>query len=232
MVATAIAKDAQLEQDMIDLEQAYVPALFITGQPAAPETQVNAIFDSYYDSWLAFSDEYKTYRPSWRNWISYFDNVQLLIDAASDLLEDGNRSAAHEVLEEIRTTMAEFRGRNGFPKFIADQFTDFHTIMGEIIFIASKDFDDNTIEILVELYVEASHAWSKVEKNAVDPHAWDLTSADEGFYYSMIQAERAALDNFESALYSGIPAGITLSAKALKPPQAQAYLTLGGVINK
>jgi len=41
-----------------------------------------------------------------------------------------------------------------------------------------------------------------------------------------------ALDNFESALSYGDPAEIKDAAMALKPPQAQAYLTLGGVVNK
>lgn len=234
----AIAKDNQLKQEMIDLEQTYIPALFFTGKPAddvTPEAQLLGISKAklsiYKVSWAAFSDKYKTYRSSWRNWISYFESVQGLIDEADGLLEDGNRLDSHEVLEEIRTTMADFRGRNGFPKFITDQFTDFHTIMGEIISIATKEFDENTIEILFELYKEASRAWSKVEKNVVNPDAWDLSPEDVGFYYNLIQAERVALDNFELALSYGDPAGITATAKGLKSPQAQAYLTLGGVIN-
>ena len=235
----AVAKDSQLEQEMINLEQAYIPALFFTGKPAdatLDEATLLAIsrgkLSLYITTWAAFSDEYKTYRSSWRNWISYFDQVENLISDADALLVTGDRLDAHEVLEEIRTLMAEFRGRNGFPKFIVDQFTDFHTIMGEIISIASMDFNDNTIGILFELYKEASHAWFKVEKNTVNPDAWDLTPEEVEFYYNNILAERVALDNFELALYQGDPAGITAAAKALKPPQAAAYLTLGGVISK
>lgn len=235
--STAIAKGAQLEQDMIDLEQTYIPALFFTGKPAGDQTEEQLLAISisklslYKATWTAFSSEYKTYRSSRRNWISYFDDVEGLIDDADELLGEGKRSEAHEVLEEIRTLIAEFRGRNGFPKFIVDQFTDFHTIMGEIIFVASGAFGDNTIEILFELYEEASHAWSKVEKNAVDPEAWGLTSADEGFYYSRIQVERLALDEFEWALSYADQPEIKAAAMALKPPQAAAYLTLGDVLN-
>ncbi|MEJ2310032.1 MAG: hypothetical protein P8Z31_00065 [Gammaproteobacteria bacterium] len=234
----AVAKDSQLEQDMIDLEQTYIPALFITGKPATPdqdEATLLAISRAklavYKASWAAFSDEYETYRASWRNWISYFHRVQELIDEADALLEADERLETHEVLEEIRTLMAEFRGRNGFPKFVVDQFTDFHTLMGEIIAVASMEFDDNTIGILSELYREASHAWSKVEQNSVDAVAWDLTLTEEAFYYDNVAAERVALDNFELALAYGDPAAIKAAALALKPPQASAYLTLGGVVS-
>ena len=233
----AVAKNGQLEQDMIDLEQAYIPALFITGKPAGDPDEATLLAMSraklsvYKVAWATFSDEYETYRSSWRNWISYFFTVQELIDEADALLDEEQRLEAHEVLEEIRTLMAEFRGRNGFPKFIVDQFTDFHTLMGEIIAIASMEFDDNTIDILYELYREASHAWSKVEKNTVDPVAWGLTPEEEAFYYNNVLAERAALDNFALALSYGDPAGIKTAAMALKPPQAAAYLVLGTVLS-
>ena len=112
-----------------------------------------------------------------------------------------------------------------------DQFTKFHTIMGEIKAI-SIDFDDNTMSILSQLYKEGSLAWSKVEKNSVDPDAWNLTEDDMSFYNSMVSAERNALDILGWELFYGDEEAIVSAVDKLKGPQAQAYLTLGDFINK
>lgn len=234
-----IAKDNQLLQDMIDLEQAYIPALFLTSQV---ETNPNNIpnvaqkaegaMGKYVKAWEGFSDKYNDYRPTWRNWISYLFHVQDLVDAAETLVGEGEFLQAHEEeLELVRTTMREFRGRNGFPKFITDELTAFHSIMGDIIAVSKTDnFDDTTIAILDELYSEASHAWFKVEKNTVDQYAWDLDDDKMNEYYQKIMAERAALDNLDSALSDGDDVSwIKEAALGLKPPQARAYLILGGM---
>ena len=238
----AMAKDNELKQRMIDLERVYISALSLT---SAKSPMAYPAMDNYVDYWISFSEDYKTYRSSYRNWISYFMHVEELIAEASDLVAEAKASElvdeedallveAHEVLEEIRTTMEEFRGRNGFPKFIADEFTAFHSIMGEIIGISSNPgttFDNNTIAILDELYNEASHAWFKVEKNTVDQNAWVLSDGEMQEYSDFILAERVALDNFDSALSSGIPPNIKMAALGLKPNQAKAYLLLADLEN-
>lgn len=229
----AMAKDDVLEQDMVDLEGEYIPALFLTSQvpvntQVTPEMAIQAM-SVYVDSWESFRDYYITYRSSWRNWISYFSQVQLLVNEAVEEVDNNHFLEAHEVLELVRTTMREFRGRNGFPKFITDELTAFHTIMGDIIAISNSTFDDDTIAILSDLYNKGSHAWFKVEKNTVDQYAWGLSDAEMMAYNEFIIAERAALDQFETALsgFDGNPTAIIAAASGLKPAQAKAYLLLG-----
>ena len=223
----AMAKDNELQQRMIELEQAYIQALFLTSQELPPAVSAMSL---YANSWKNFNDEYKTYRSSWRNWMSYFEHVQELVDEAEELVNNGKLLEAHEEkLELVRTTMREFRGRNGFPKFITDELTAFHSIMGEIIAISKKDFDVNTIAILYDLYNEGSHAWFKVEKNTVDQDAWGLSDEEMTQYSGYVLAERDALDKFEVALSGGDVATIRIAALGLKGPQAKAYLLLGGL---
>lgn len=223
----AIAKDEVLLQRMIDLEHVYIPALFLTSQevpPAVPAMYASAT------AWESFSDDYRTYRSSYRNWESYFDRVQRHVDEAVYLVDDNQLLAAHEEeLEMVRTTMREFRRLNGFPKFITDELTAFHTIMGEIIAISKGDFDDDTIAALYDLLDDGSHAWFKVENNTVDPLAWGLTQGEMVTYSGLIQSERNALDAFELALAGGDVPTIRIAALGLKPPQAKAYLLLGGL---
>lgn len=221
----AIAKDDVLVQRMIDLERVYIPVLFLTSQEVPPAVPA---MHKYAAAWEGFSDEYRTCRSSQRNWISYFDRVQDHVDEAVFLVDDGQLLAAHEEeLELVRTTMWEFRSRNGFPKFVTDELTAFHTIMGEIITISKAEFDDDTIAILHDLYNDASHAWFKVEKNTVDPVAWGLSQGELLAYSGFVQSERIALDAFELALAGGDVPTIRIVALGLKPPQAKAYLLLG-----
>lgn len=221
----AAAKNNDLQDDMVALERIYIAALALTS--ANNDGAYDAMAD-YEDAWGNFSGEYKYYRASHRNWISYFNHVNELVGEASDLVAADNLLDAHEILEEIRTTMAEFRGRNGFPKFIADDFTAFHSIMGEIIGVAGDDFDDNTLAILDELYIEASHAWSKVEKNPVDLPAWGIMGPKINAYDNFIIGQRTALDNLEYALSSGIEDEIKFAASPgqIKTNQAKAYVML------
>ncbi|MCK5648201.1 MAG: hypothetical protein KAI22_04925 [Gammaproteobacteria bacterium] len=220
----AIAKDEVLKQRMIDLERVYIPALFLTSQDVPPAVPALSL---YVASWDSFRDDYRTYRSSWRNWIAYFDHVQDLIDEAVELVAEDDQLEAHEVLELIRTTLQEFRGRNGFPKFVTDELTEFHTIMGEIIAVSQSDFDDDTINILYDLYDEGSHAWFKVEKNTVDADAWGLSQVELNNYNNLVIVERNALDAFAAALSGGDIATISSAASGLKLPQAMAYLLLG-----
>lgn len=221
----AIAKDDVLVQRMIDLERVYIPALFLTSQELPPAVPA---MNNYATAWESFSDEYISYRSSQRNWIAYFDRVQAHVDEAVYLVGEGKLLEAHEEeLELVRTAMREFRSRNGFPKFVTDELTAFHTIMGEIIAISKAEFDDDTIAVLYDLYDDASHAWFKVEKNSVDQLAWGLSEGEMVAYSGYVQAERYALDAFELALAGGDAPTIRIAALGLKPPQAKAYLLLG-----
>lgn len=234
----AIAKDNKLQEDMIELEQAYIPALFLTSQVESNPNNIPNVAQKakgamvqYAIAWEGFSEKYSNYRPTWRNWISYMFHVQGLVDEAEALVEQDEFQQAHEEeLELVRTTMRELRERNGFPKFITDELTAFHSIMGEIIKITkTTEINDATIAVLDELYNEASHAWFKVEKNIVEQDAWGLDDDKMNEYYQKIIAERYALDDFDDALSSGNADMIKDAASGLKPPQTRAYLILGGM---
>lgn len=220
----AIAKNNQLQDDMVALERVYISALALTSakSPFADNAMV-----AYETEWAYFIGEYKYYQTGYRKWISYFNAVDGLISHARTLINEDELLEAHEVLEAIRTTMEDFRGQNGFPRFIADDFTAFHSIMGEIIGIAGKEFDDHTLDIFGELYIEASQAWVKVENNPVVLYEWYFMDENEvNTYNDFITFERDALDNFKDALSSGTEAAVKQAAFGLKPNQAKAYLML------
>ena len=222
--ANVSAKDDTLETDMALLERAYIPALFLTSLNKPEAVGKMAI---YVQVWSDFYSSYWDYRRSDRNWNSYLDLVQETVEEADELIAQGELLEAHEVLERIRVIMADFRGRNGFPKFTPDSLTDFHSIMGQIIAIASGEVGEVEIDQLWDLYKKASFAWSKVEKIPLDQALWEFSDLDMEQYATFVAAERLALDAFEAALLAEDPATMTTTALGLKPYQAQAYLLFG-----
>ncbi|MCB1877440.1 MAG: hypothetical protein KDH88_15820 [Chromatiales bacterium] len=223
---TAIAKDKDLLSAMVDLERAYIPALFLTG--AENEALAPAAMDAYVATWLQFYADYGNYRPSYRNWKSYLDEINFHVEMASELVIEGALLEAHEEhMELIRKIMRDFRGSNGFPKFITDRMTDFHSLMGQIIEIVKGTIGSAEIATLYDLYKDASKAWSKVEKNPVDQELWQLSDEKLMQLKMFIHAERMALDAFEAALATGNADVIRATGLAIKPPQVQAYLLFG-----
>lgn len=233
--SVAVAKDKVLLERMIELEQAYIPAVFFTSDPEKfPFEKANGSFKYYKKSWSDFSADYKYYRSSDRNWTSYFDKVDYYIAKAETFLSIADTLSAHKELEFVRTTMRELRRRNGFPKFATDELTAFHSIMGNIIGITTslpeeKYVDIDTIEILYDLYEDASHAWFKVEKNNIDFDVWGVYGGKVDMYNMQIDDERDMLNAFEEALHTEETDIISGAANNLKMPQAIAYLILGGV---
>lgn len=222
----AIAKDKELLQAMADLERTYIPALFFTGSENG--TLAPAAMEAYSAAWEQFYADYGQYRPSHRNWAAYLEEVDFHVDMAAELVIAGQLLMAHEEhLEHVRTIMRDFRGSNGFPKFITDRMTDFHALMGQIIAIVKGPIGSAEMETLHDLYKKASHAWFKVEKNPVDADLWHLTNGQLIQLALFIQAERTALDAFAAALASGDVNAIRTSGLAIKPPQVQAYLLFG-----
>lgn len=224
------AKDNVLLEDMVELEQAFIPALFYTGKPVPPK--VPSAMAYYNQTWDSFHAAYQDYRASWWNWAQPLEKVDTQVDLATDYVQQGEYLMAHEeALEVVRTTMRDFRATNGFPKFATDLMTDFHSVMGAMFGIVnSPDYSHQNLSSLEILYKKASKAWTTVEKNPVDQVLWGLSDENVMAYDMAVVAERLALDTLESALASGDLATIKAAVFALKPPQVKTYLILGGVL--
>lgn len=228
--SSLFAKDDNLLKDMAELEQSFIPILFYTGKPVPPK--VPSAMASYNQAWDSFHATYRDYRASWWSWMQPLENVDSHVDMAADYVASGDYLMAHEeALESVRTTMRDFRRTNGFPKFTTDLLTDFHSIMGTMFGVVnSPGYNHQDISTLEILYKQASKAWSTVEKNPVDQTLWSLSDSKAMAYDMAVEAERLALDTLEAALASGDLATIKAAVFAIKPPQAKAYLILGGVL--
>lgn len=224
------AKDNNLLEDMVELEQAFIPVLFYTGKPVLPK--VPTAMANYNQTWDNFHSAYQNYRASWWNWAQPLESVDSHVELAADYVQQGDYLMAHEeALEVVRTTMRDFRATNGFPKLATDLLTDFHNVMGTMFgIVKSPGYSHQDLSTLEILYKKASKAWSTVEKNPVDQMLWGMSDEKVMAYDMSVEAERLTLDTLESALASGDLATIKAAVFAIKPQQAKAYLILGGVL--
>jgi len=229
MSGVAMAKDEELMQDFVTLEQSYIPPLFFTNM--GQELPSKASMNIFLGKWQAFSSKYYDYKPDYANWQSYFDQMDYAIqDAKGIIFGGGVLTDAHEALEAVRATMLQLRPLNGFPKFIADKMTIFHDPMEHIV-LTLKFATAPTPELLAEMaatLVLAEKAWSDVEKCPVDAGLWGFTPQEMMQYYGMLAQERAALDAFAAAMASGNFQMIKQTGTLpLKGPFVKAYTFFG-----
>jgi len=228
MGGVAMAQDEELMQDFVNLEKAYIPPLFFTNQGPEFVLPAQKTMNNFLAKWEAFSNKYYDYKPDYANWQSYFDAMDYAVKDAATKVGIGN--TAHEALEAVRATMLELRPKNGFPKFITDKMTIYHDPMEHIV-LTLKSATAPTPELMAELGAtleETQKAWSEVEKCPVDAGLWGFAVQDMNMYYTMLQAERTALDNFAAAFASGNFAMMKQTGTlALKGPFVQAYKFFG-----
>ncbi|HAD04255.1 MAG TPA: hypothetical protein DCF93_06350 [Desulfuromonas sp.] len=227
----ASAKDEALEKAFAGLDQALIPALFVTS--AADQRLSEASLTLLNNKWAAFRQSYDSYRPDYANWGSYIDGIATDLIEANSIVFSGAAPLvdAHESLEGIRVILVDFRGKNGFPKFSTDKQTLYHEPM-EAIALTVKGKTPLTLTDAAVAFVAATlpatqKAWHKVEKCPVDPEIWGFTPTQMVTLYNYIAAESQALDNLQIALDSGNKQAIIAAGMGIKQGFVPVYTFFG-----
>jgi hypothetical protein len=156
--------------------------------------------------------------------------VKTAIEAADKLAREGRLADAHETLEPIRDLLAEDRKRLGL-EYPVDKLNEFHAVMEMIVKPAVKatpeGVDQKFLGRLRESAVEASALWARVEQTSFRVPYLQLTAQEQQVLEKSIAAERAALSRLNRALRDGDRAAILQAARAIKPPFAKTYMTIG-----
>ena len=229
--SVASAKDEVLEKAFAGLDQALIPALFVTS--AADQRLSEASLTILNNKWAAFRQSYDNYRHNYANWGRYIDGIETDLIEANSIVFSGAAPLvdAHESLEGIRVILVDFRGKNGFPKFSTDKQTLYHEPM-EAIALTVKGktpltLTDEAVAFVAATLPEAEKAWHKVEKCPVDPEIWDFTPAQMVTLYNYIAAESQALANLQIALDSGNKQAIIAAGMAIKQGFVPVYTFFG-----
>ncbi len=236
MAGSAQAKDEQLLQDLVVLEKAYIPPLFFTSAKLmAPAVKS---MNDYVLQWREFSDRYYFYKPDYANWQTYFEQIEVAVQAAETIVKTAAATGdveilplAHEELEAVRMVMLQMRPKNGFPKIITDKLTVFHEPMEHLVLSVKgktpAQIDEATLVDMEETLKEAWKAWETALKCPVDFALWKLTPAQVSNYLTHLYAETAALENLEQALASGDKLAIIQAGMGVKPSFVEVYKTFG-----
>jgi|GEM_PF-880769 len=219
-----------LLRTMAELDRAYIPALWWTGQQdrqraGAAMNRLNAVWMGI-ETMLADSSLLDDRSAA------DLEAVAGSIARASTLVEgDGELHDAHQVLEEIRLRTLELRRRNGLPYFL-DRLTEYHEPMEGIV-LAAAAADDDAVARIEELLPRARTLWRAAEEHAFDNRVFHLEPHELRRRERTMAVTTAALDALEAALQASDEGESRTraleAARAIKPPFARLVLLFGGL---
>jgi hypothetical protein len=215
---------AALLRGMAELDGAYLPALWLTGQGRLDEARL--ALDALDAEWSAFRSEHGASPVLDASSGEDLDEVRRRLEEAGRLLRaGGDAHQAHQALEGIRTRLRDLRRRHGL-EYYPDLLTDHHGAM-EAIVVAAKDRSLGGDELrarLLKLHADARGTWDRVLSAKLDETLFDLTPEELARRRRLVFAEHAALDQLEAALRDGGEAALREAGLGLEPPFARQVM--------
>ena len=221
-------QDAMVKDTAV-FDNAFVAALFLTGQGKVPESK--AAMKYLKESWATFKKKYYSAQPKDLQWKKDMDEVEELILSADETVAEGKElPSAHEDLEAIRTILMDARQRNKIDYF-PDLLTEYHGVMEEIFDTVDKKkpetLSDKDIQILKDLLPDAQEAWDAAKQAKFDAALYGFKPEQAQKMKSLHKEEEDALLALKGALEKGNKADIIKHALSLKPKFVQVYLLFG-----
>lgn len=219
-----------LLRTMAELDRAYIPALWWTGQK--DRERASTAIDRLHAVWMGV-EPILTESPLLDGASTEeLEAVRRSIARGASLVDgDGDLHEAHEALEEIRLDTLELRRRNDIPYFL-DRLTEYHEPM-EAIVLAAVSGDDSAVDRIRELAPQARSSWRAVEDHPFDNRVYRLERHELHRRERAVAEEAAALDTLEAALAAsqdgGDPTAILAAARGIKPPFTRLVLLFGGL---
>jgi len=231
VILAAPTRAGALEDDMVALDRAYIPALAITNrQPPPVPALVARAMDRLEARWKPFLQAHAGARASDPKWKADLQKIDGLIAAARRITNAGKDfAAAHEELEGVRITFLQMRERAGTPYYL-DHLTRFHEVMEEIHGAASgktgATFTDADLAKVKAAYPKAAKLWSTVTATKVDP-VFRQTPEQQARTQKLLAAETQAMQALAAALEGGDRAAQAKAAQGIRQPFSALYISFG-----
>jgi hypothetical protein len=226
----ALPARAGLHEDMVALDQAYIPALALTNQPK-PDAAKRAM-ERLRAQWNAFRAAYPTTPPGYPvdRWASTEREVEAALVAAEKNLAAGRSLDAHEDLERVREAQFALRRAAGVPYFM-DDLTAFHTAM-EKLARAAAGKDAATLSAaqaaaLRDAYAEADRTWREVLANRTLATRHGVAGDKAAAVQAQIDVETKTLAELKAALAANDMAKALEKAVATKPAFSKLFSMFG-----
>ncbi|HUX38114.1 MAG TPA: hypothetical protein VMV44_09470 [Rectinemataceae bacterium] len=224
------AQTAKLDQAMVALDRAYIPALGLSGQPSelARATIALAAFEK---AWTGFRDGPAAepgFDSRWKEDLAIIDGD--LAEAKKALLVEGKGPEAHEALEGVRMTLLAARQRQSIPYFL-DYVTLYHNSMEDILngkpVKPLKDWSDSErLAFAADLDIGIAR-WNMVRaKEGLLPEM-DLSEKARATYASQWQTIGVLMSDIKAALASGDEKALVAKLVQLKPNFTKTFFLFG-----
>jgi len=220
---------------MVAFDAAYIPALAATSAAALdPKAagSARAAAQALQGEWPGLRARLAT---AWGEreapgWAGALQRVDRHIAGATQAVQRGDWSVAHDQLEEVRVELMQARRAQGMDYFV-DRLTAYHEPM-EVLALAGATLKPAELtherrEALATGWRQASSMWAEIERFAVPAEAYGLTVQRKAQLDQGIAQERAALDTLGSAVRSADAVDLLKAAAAIKPPFARVFTAFG-----
>ena len=226
----ALPAAAGLHEDMVALDQAYVPALALTNQPK-PDASKRAL-ERLRAQWNAFRSAYPTAPAGYpaELWTSTEREIEAAIAAAEKNLAAGRSLDAHEDLERVREAQYTLRRAAKAPYFM-DDLTAFHTAMEGLARAAAgknaATITDAELAAIRAAHAEAERSWKTVLANRALVAQHGIAGDKAAAVQAQIDVETKTLADVQAALAANDKAKAIERSVATKPAFSKLFQMFG-----
>ena len=215
------------EKDLAEVEQFYIPALFLTGH--GPKEKAPKAVTRFKQVWQAFTEKHAA---ELRNepWASAVKKIEAHIQAAVQKVAEGKTGPAHRELEPIRNILAEVRHQEGNATLM-DALTVFHDHMEVIVkTLRRKKLDalaEEDIQKLTDHAKKAADAWKRVKIGDAEKALYGLSAEAVQYLQDAIAQQQQTIQNLLNALNEKNKAEISRHGLALRSGFITIFRNLG-----
>lgn len=219
-------------EDTAELDQAFIPLLFLSEHIDTTTTEAIQLFDRFVRRWHLFYGNYYTANQINPKWGQSLDQINQKVNAIEDSLVDRQSlSGIHTMLESMRRDLTQLRRENQIA-YALDEFMAFHAIM-EPMWEAAEKIDAEPEN--AEQYVEpirhnmamAEKQWMRAQMIRIDPMLFQLTQDEEQQLHHGIEAVQSKLNQLNTAIANHDSAVMAQLVKAIQQDFEKIYLLFG-----
>lgn len=221
---------ADVHEDMVELDRAYIPALAITNRPVSATTR--RAMERLRATWDRFRARHPSAPKGYadREWSKADEAIEQSIATAEAHVRDAKPAAAHEALEGVREAQFELRRHAGVAYWM-DDLTAFHSAMERVAGAAAgknaSTLSDADIAAIRAAMPEAEQTWSAVLARRQEGPRYGVARERDTELQKLLDAETKTLAELKSALDRGDRGEIAARASATKPAFSKLFQVFG-----
>lgn len=219
-LAIASAASADLHQDMVNLDRAYIPALVITNQPLSATTR--RAMERLREEWNGYRARYPQAPAGYTeaSWAAADKAIESSIADAEASVKAGKPTVSHEALERVRDAQYELRRGNGVAYWM-DDFTAFHAAMERIASAAAgknaATLADADVASIRAAMPQVERTWQALLARRGESARYGVPAGQTEALQRQLDVQTQTLADLKAALDRGDRAEIAAKAVATKP---------------